>query len=88
MDACMNQKSSNRRIIIKGKGDDHSLLFTIDNTCENEIKRNKQGDLLTTKPTGNGIGVNSAKKIVERYHGFFSADKKGDMFCVSFMLNF
>ena len=87
MDACINQKNSERRIIIKGKGDAHSLLFTIDNTCENEIKRNKKGELLTTKPTGNGIGVSSAQKIVERHHGIFSADKKGDMFCVSFMLN-
>lgn len=87
MDACMEQQNTKRRIIIKGKGDTHSLIFTIDNTCENEIKKNKKGEFLTTKPTGNGIGLNSAKKIVERYNGFFSADKKGDMFCVSFMLN-
>lgn len=87
LDACMEQESSERRIIIKGKGDAHSLIFTIDNTCENEVKKNKKGEFLTTKPNGNGIGVNSAQKIVERYNGFFSADKKGDMFCVSFMLN-
>jgi len=87
VDACLEQKSSKRRIIVKGKGDQHSLVFTIDNTCENELKKNKKGDLLTTKTDGSGIGVNSAKKIVERYQGFFSADKKDDMFCVSFMLN-
>lgn len=87
LEACIEQRHSDRRIIIKGKGDEHSLLFTIDNTCENGIKKNKKGELLTTKSHGNGIGVNSAKKIVERYNGFFSADKKGDMFCVSFMLN-
>ena len=86
LEACIEQKENNRLIIVKGKGDAHSLLFTIDNTCENEIKRNKRGELVTTKPTGNGIGVNSAKKIVERYNGFFSADKKEKMFCVSFML--
>lgn len=87
LDACMEQKETERRIIVKGKGDAHSLIFTIDNTCENEIKKNKKGELLTTKSHGNGIGVNSAKKIVERYNGFFSADKKGEMFCVSFMLS-
>ena len=87
LDACMEQKETERRIIVKGKGDAHSLIFTIDNTCENEIKRNKEGELLTTKPQGNGIGVNSAKKIVDRYNGFFSADKRGEMFCVSFMLD-
>ena len=88
IDACMNQKNSDRRIIVKGECNAHSLLFTIDNTFENEIKRNKRGDLLTTKPEGNGIGVESAKKIVERYHGFFSADQKDNLFCVSFILNF
>lgn len=87
MDACMEQKSSERRIVIKGKGDAHSLIFTIDNTFENEIKKNKKGEFITTKPSGNGIGINSARKIVERYNGFFSADKKENMFCVSFMLN-
>lgn len=87
LDACAAQQSSSTRIIIKGKGDEHSLLFTIDNTFENELFKNKKGDFLTTKKNGSGIGINSAKKIVERYHGFFSADKKGDMFCVSFMLN-
>lgn len=87
IEACAEQQNGKRRIIIKAKGDAHSLLFTIDNTCENEIKKNKNGEFLTTKPNGNGIGLGSAKKIVERYNGFFSADKKEDMFYVSFMLN-
>lgn len=87
VDACASQKGDDRRIIVKGKGDSHSLIFTIDNTFENVIKKNKKGELLTTKPNGNGIGVNSAQKIVERYNGFFSADAKDNMFCVSFMLN-
>lgn len=87
LDACMEQTSAKRRIIIKGKGDAHSLVFTIDNTCENEVQKDKKGEFLTTKSNGNGIGVTSARKIVERYNGVFSADKKGDMFCVSFLLN-
>lgn len=88
LEACIAQKSAERRNIVNGKGDLHSLIFTIDNTFENEIKKNAKGEFLTTKPSGNGIGVNSAKKIVERYNGFFSTDKKGALFCVSFMLNF
>lgn len=87
IDACAAQESEDRRIIVKAKGDSHSLIFTIDNTFENEIKKNKKGEFITTKPSGNGIGINSARKIVERYNGFFSADKNGNMFCVSFMLN-
>lgn len=88
LDACMEQRNTKRRIVVRSKGDAHSLVFTIDNTFENEIKKNKNGDFLTTKSFGSGIGLNSAKKIVERYNGVFSADKKENMFCVSFMLNF
>lgn len=88
MDACLEQQHSPRRIVIKGKGDVHSLIFTIDNTCENKIEKNQKGEFLTTKPQGNGIGINSVKNIVERYNGYFFADKKESMFCVSLMLNF
>ena len=87
LDACKEQTASKRRIVVRGKADDHSLIFTIDNTFENDLKRDKNGEFITTKSTGNGIGVISARKIVERYNGVFSADKKDDMFCVSFMLN-
>ncbi len=88
MDACLEQQQSKRRIIIKGKGNANSLVFTIDNTCENAVEKTANGEFLTTKPQGNGIGINSVKKIVERNKGYFFADKKEDMFCVSLMINF
>ncbi len=87
IDACTEQKSPHRRVIIKGSEQANSLVFTIDNTCDNEIKKNRNGDFLTTKADGHGIGLTSVKKIVERYNGIFSAEKKDDMFYVSFMLN-
>jgi len=87
IDACKEQQSSERQIVIKGNGDRHSLLFTIDNTYENELKKNKKGEFITTKPEGHGIGVNSSRKIVERYNGIFTADRSDEMFRVSFMLN-
>ena len=87
LQACMAQTGAKRYIKIKGKGDRHSLLFTIDNTFENELLKNKDGKFKTTKPNGNGIGLDSSRKIVERYRGVFSADKKDHLFCVSFRLN-
>ena len=87
LDGCLEQRSSKRRIIIKGKGDAHSLVFTIDNTFENELKKDKKGDFITTKNGGNGIGLKSVKKITGRYNGLFSAEQREEMFCVSFMLN-
>ncbi len=88
MDACAEQTGTNRRIIINGKADEHSMVFTIDNTFENELQQNANGDYLTTKTKGNGIGILSAKNIAERYQGVFSATSDDHMFYVSFMLNF
>ena len=87
LDACKEQTQEKRKIIVRGKGDKHSLFFTIDNTCENAVKQNAKGQFVTTKKSGSGIGIESVKHIVERYHGVFTAEKKGEMFCVSFMLN-
>lgn len=85
--ACSEQQNALRSIIIKGKGDAHTLVFTIDNTCENQVQKNEHGEFISTKPNGNGIGLRSAKKIVEQYGGIFTAEKKEDLFCVSFMLH-
>ena len=88
IEACKFQEQDHRRIVINGKGDSVSLVFTIDNTFENEIKKDKNGEFLTTKKDGHGIGLLSAKKIVERYQGIFSADQKDNLFCVSFLIDF
>ena len=85
--ACKEQKEGLPSIIIKGKGDAHSLVLTIDNTCDNDIRKNAKDEFVSTKPQGSGIGLRSAKKIVERYDGVFSADKKANLFCVSFILH-
>ena len=87
LDACKEQTQEKRKIIVRGKGDKHSLFFAIDNTCENAVKQNAKGQFVTTKKGGSGIGIESVKHIVERYHGVFTAEKKGEIFCVSFMLN-
>ncbi len=87
IEACAEQQNSKRQIIINAKADEHTLLFTIDNSCENEIKKNKQGKFLTTKANGQGIGLTSVQKVVQQYNGIFSAEKRENMFCVSFMLN-
>lgn len=85
--ACTEQKGTDRRITINGSATKHSLTFTIDNTFDHEIKRDKNGKLITTKKHGSGIGLESAKNIVECYNGIFDTSVQNNMFCVSFMLN-
>ncbi len=87
LDACVEQKEGEKKIMISGKGDKNSLFFTIDNTYDNKIKRNHTGQFLSTKSHGSGIGIVSAKHIVMRYNGVFAAEAKDGMFFVSFMLN-
>lgn len=86
IDSCLEYKGM-RSIIIRGVSTKHSLSFTIDNTCGNDVKRNQNGQFITTKKKGSGLGLESVKHIVERYNGVFNAEKKEDMFYVSFMLN-
>jgi len=85
--ACREQKTGDRKIIMKGKFDHHSLVLTIDNTFENDLQKDENGNLLTTKTHGQGIGIKSAKKVVENYNGYFHTEKKNNLFCVSLMLN-
>ncbi len=87
VDACKEQKSGKRKIVINGKSDQHSLVLTIDNTFETDLQKDENGNLLTTKAHGQGIGIKSAKKVVENYNGYFHIEKKDNLFCVSLMLN-
>lgn len=87
MSACMEQKEGTRQIIVRGNSDANSLFFTIDNTCENDIKKDSKGHFVSTKKGGSGLGLQSSEHIVNRYDGVFSAEKRDNMFFVSFMLN-
>lgn len=86
IDSCIESKG-NKQIIIRAMGTPHSLSFTIDNTCTTPTEVNKKGEFLTTKKKGSGLGMKSARHIVEQYNGVLSAERKDDMFYVSFMLN-
>lgn len=87
IDACMGQKSDDRRIVFCARIKNGCLLFTIDNTYEIEPKKNKDGIYLSSKHTGTGLGIESAKAIVRRYHGIFRTEQKNKKFYISVMLN-
>ena len=87
LQACELSKLSAKEIIIHGTGTKDALFFTIDNTFDTPIVRDKKGHFLTTKQHGCGIGIESVKNIVSRYNGMFTAEQKDNMFYASFMLN-
>ena len=85
--ACKNSSLSDKCIIIHGTGNKDSLFFTIDNSYDNQIIKNKKGQYISTKSTGSGVGIESVKHIVSRYNGMFTTEYHDNMFYVSFMLN-
>lgn len=87
LDACKEQKSLQKKIVISGKSDNRTLYFTIDNTFENAIKKTLTGEFITTKKNGSGIGLQSVKNVVKKYNGVFTAEQKNNVFYTSFMLN-
>lgn len=87
VDACAAQKSKDRRIIFRGKTDRGALYFTIDNTMEGELRRDKEGRLLSVKHEGPGLGLESVRDIVSRYNGVLRTEQKGGVFCASVFLN-
>lgn len=86
IDACLTQAADYRRIIIRGKQKDDAFLLTIDNTFEGEIKQDQNGTFLSTKHSGTGLGIESARQIALRYNGVFQAEQKDGMFYVSVLL--
>ena len=87
IDACSVQKSKDRSIIVHGCIKNSCLLFTIDNTFENDVNKTLDGIYSSTKHSGKGIGIESAKAIVERYKGIMRTEQKDGVFYVSIMLN-
>lgn len=84
--ACKEQAVSDRKIKVRGYVNDNYLICTIDNTYENKIMKNRAGAYISTKPGGNGIGIESARHAIEKYNGVLKINTQNMMFCVSFML--
>ncbi|MCI8669985.1 MAG: GHKL domain-containing protein [Lachnospiraceae bacterium] len=87
IDACNAQTNGERKIIIHGKSEGKTILFTIDNTFEGELKQNSDGIFLSSKHEGTGIGIESVKYIVRRYNGIYRTEQKDGMFYSSVLLN-
>ena len=86
LEACQRQSAGERKIIVRGQTNQSALAFTIDNTYERTPEKDRRGRFRSTKHAGAGIGTESVKNIVSRYHGVINFETKGDLFCVSVML--
>ena len=86
--ACISGSDIPKSIKIKGLVKNNILLFTVDNTYSNAIRKDKSGVYFSTKHEGVGIGIESVSEIVERYNGVLKIEQHNNVFYVSVMLQF
>lgn len=87
-EACMRQINTPRFIHIKAcmYGKD-SFTMQVKNSFEGEIKVAKNGNLISSKRNEEGIGVNSMKRICEKYNGICKYEYEHHIFICSIQLN-
>ena len=86
IDACENVQKDKRSIELKiHRPNAGSIVFSIDNTFDGNIKMSGN-KFLSTKQNGSGIGIESAKYVVEKYNGDMKIEINANKFCVSGVL--
>ena len=87
LDACAEEQCSNRSIIIRAGLTGGSLCVTVDNTFTDTLRYTNDGELLSTKHKGMGLGTRSVRSIAAHYGGICRFEAKDGMFYASVMCN-
>ena len=85
LDACREETSDDRKIVICAKRTGNSLCITVDNSFTGTLRRTADGELVSTKHRGLGLGTQSVKSIAEHYAGICRFEAKDGMFYASVM---
>lgn len=83
LDACKQEQSDDKKIIIRAGRTGNSLCLTVYNTFSGRLKYDTDGALISTKHKGQGLGTRSIKNIAEAYGGICRFDAKNGMFYAS-----
>lgn len=75
-----------RMIYVRGRQDNHSLVFSIDNTFDGTIIE-ESGKLVSTKHVQDAIGVSSVQAILKKYNGVLKYEYDKHKFYVSIFLS-
>jgi len=87
LEACDAVTQSNRFVTVRGKAQNNSFFFSVENSYNGETVKGKKGEYLSTKNSGRGLGLMSVRSIVERYNGIMEITEKDKIFGVSVFLN-
>ena len=80
IEASMRLKEEERYIGFFMKYDKNYLVITAMNAFNGKLVRNSAGKIMTDKgePENHGIGLESVRKIAEKYHGSVVIEEKGN----------
>ena len=82
IEACLRGEVLEPYVELKIKYDVGNLIIIVENSFDGTIKKNHQGKILTRKKKikNHGIGIDSMKRVVEKYHGFFDVEDSDGKF--------
>ena len=86
VDACKEIDDGEKKITVRGKVDDGFVYFDISNNYTGTLSKTKNGNYVTTKKDGNGLGLQSVSHLVKLHNGVWEVDSHGNIFRVSVML--
>lgn len=87
LEACLTLKDGPAGISVKARSESYALFFQIDNSCGKKPVCDKEGNYLSSKHKGRGIGLESVRSIVAQYDGVLEINQDQNRFCVSVLLN-
>jgi len=85
-DAAISCTNTKRFVHVKSMLFQNQYIFTIENTYNNEIMTDHKGNRFSTKHDGLGIGMESAKMIVEKHNGTIQHNYGESVYCVNIIL--
>jgi len=74
------------KITLRGKTENDAVFFRIENTFSGELKCTPDGQYLSTKHDGRGLGLASVQQIVLQHDGMLEIHPNDGMFCVSLLM--
>lgn len=86
VDACKEIAHGEKKISIKGKVSDGFVYFDVSNNYVGTLNKSKNGNYLSTKKNGKGLGLQSVSHLVKLHNGVIEIDTTDSVFRVSVML--
>lgn len=87
IEACCRYAGGDKYIKLTVKQQGEMLGITLDNSYQDEIRKDKDNAFLSSKALSRaGVGLRSVQTVVDKYHGMLRVNYDGKVFCVSVML--